>query len=76
MHLQKPGFYSICVIFKKTTLFIYAFSGLNLWHMEVPRPVGELELQLPAYATAKTHQIQAASVTYTKLTATLRSLTH
>ena len=28
------------------------FLGLNLWHMEVPRLVVELELQLPVYTTA------------------------
>ena len=36
-------------------LFFFGFLGPHLWHMEIPR-LGvqpELELQLPAYATAK-----------------------
>ena len=38
-------------------LFVYlllsiVFLGPPLWHMEVPRLGGELELQLLAYATA------------------------
>ena len=28
--------------------FVFAFLGLHLWHMEVPRLVVQLELQLPA----------------------------
>ena len=32
--------------------FVLFFLGLNLWHMEVPRLVVELELQLPVYTTA------------------------
>ena len=33
-------------------LLDFFFLGPNLWHMEVPRPGVELELQLPAYTTA------------------------
>ena len=33
-------------------VFFFTFSGLYLWHMEVPRLGVKLELQLPAYATA------------------------
>ena len=33
-------------------LLIFAFLGLHLWHMEAPRLEVDLELQLPAYATA------------------------
>ena len=33
------------------SLFFF-FLGLHLGHMEVPRLGGQLELQLPAYATA------------------------
>ena len=32
--------------------FFPHFSGLHLWHMEVPRLGFKLELQLPAYTTA------------------------
>ena len=32
--------------------YIFLFLGLHLWHMEVPRLVAELELQLQAYTTA------------------------
>ena len=32
--------------------FFSFFLGLHLWHMEVPSLEVELELQLPAYATA------------------------
>ena len=31
---------------------IFIFLGPHLWHMEVPRLEVQLELQLPAYATA------------------------
>ena len=30
----------------------FVFLGPHLWHMEVPRPEVELELQLLAYSTA------------------------
>ena len=33
-------------------VFIYLFLGPQPWHMEVPRPVVQLELQLLAYFTA------------------------
>ena len=33
-------------------LFFVVFLGLHLWHMEIPRLGVELELELPAYATA------------------------
>ena len=34
-------------------IYIYTlFLGLYPWHMEIPRPGVELELQRPAYATA------------------------
>ena len=36
----------------RTFFFFPLLLGLHLWHMEVPRLEGELELQLPAYATA------------------------
>ena len=39
----------------------FCFPGLNLWHMEVPRPGVQSELQLPAYST--TH-INAGSLTH------------
>ena len=31
----------------------FFFLGLHPWHMEVPRPGVKLELQLPAYTTAR-----------------------
>ena len=38
-------------------IFIFfAFFGPHLWHMEVPRPGVEFELQLPAYTTATATQ--------------------
>ena len=38
-------------------LFCFSvFLGLHPWHMEVPRPRVELELQLPAYTTATATQ--------------------
>ena len=33
-------------------LFLFFFLGLYPWHMEVPRPGVELNLQLLAYTTA------------------------
>ena len=39
---------------------------LHPWHMDVPRLTVELELQIPAYATAPaTRDLRAASETYT-----------
>ena len=37
--------------------FFLVFLGLHLWHMKVPRLGVELELQLPAYATATATQV-------------------
>ena len=34
------------------SFFYHYFLGLHLWHMEVPRPGVELELQLPDYSIA------------------------
>ena len=31
---------------------LFVFLGPHLWHMEAPRPGVQLELQLPAYASA------------------------
>ena len=47
-----------------TLLFVCVFLGPHPWHREVPRLGGELELQLPAYATTTAMQIQAASASY------------
>ena len=44
--------------------------------MEVPRLGVELEPQLPAYATATSHRIQAASATYTTAHGNAGSLTN
>ena len=37
---------------KKFFLGLFVFLGPHLWHMEAPRPGVQLELQLPAYASA------------------------
>ena len=37
-------------------IYIYIFLGLHSQHMEVPRLGAELELQMPAYATATAAQ--------------------
>ena len=47
--LFSASFFFVC-------LFAFCFSGLHLWHMEVPRLGVELELQLPACATATADQ--------------------
>ena len=44
---------------------VVGFLRLQVWHLEVPRLGVKSELWLPAYATAKQHQIQAMSVIYT-----------
>ena len=36
----------------ETFIFSFLFSGLHLWHMEIPKLWIESELQLLAYATA------------------------
>ena len=45
-HLFASGFFVVVVC------LFFVFLGPHLWHMEVPRPGVELELQLPAYTTA------------------------
>ena len=40
------------VSFPSFSKYSFYFLGPHLWHMEVPRLGIELELQLPAYATA------------------------
>ena len=42
-------------IFFFLVFLLFAFLGLHLQHMRVPRLGSELELQLPAYATAMGH---------------------
>ena len=37
-------------------IYLFCFLGPHLWHIEVPRPGVESELQLPAYATATAMQ--------------------
>ena len=41
----------------KLKLHYFFFPGLQVQHIEVPRLAVELELQLPAYATAKNRQL-------------------
>ena len=55
-----PGFKHIFLSF----LFPLCFLGLHLWHMEVLRLGGELELQLLACATVTAMPDLAKSVTY------------
>ena len=54
----------------------FLFSGLHLWHIEVPRLGVEAEIQLLAYAQPQQHQIQAAFVTYATACSNTGSLTH
>ena len=42
--------------------FLFVFSGLHLWHMEVPRLGFQLELQLLAYATATPDPIHVCDI--------------
>ena len=37
---------------KEALFFVFAFLGSHPWHMEVPKPGVESELQVPAYTTA------------------------
>ena len=39
-------------LFLSLSFFFFVFSGLHLWHMDIPRPGVQLDLQLLAYATA------------------------
>ena len=50
--------------------------GPHPWHMEVPRLVVKLELQLESMSQPQEHWIQAASATYTAAFSNARSLTH
>ena len=55
LHKKEGEFYLAGVVNQKGFFFFFfffVFSGLHLQHMEVPRLGVELELQLPAYATA------------------------
>ena len=67
-------------LFQVTDLFIYlfVFLGPNSWYMEVPSLGVELKLQLPVYTQLQKLGMQAASVTYTTVTAhsNAGSLTH
>jgi len=55
--------------------FIFCFSGPHPWHMEVPRPGVQSELQLPAHNTANTRSKPGLRPT-PQLTETLDPLTH
>ena len=57
----EPG-WELPTLFFKFDLF---FSGPHLWHTEIPKLGVELELQLPAYTTARATPGLSASVTYT-----------
>ena len=57
-------------------LFIYLFLGTHPWHVEDPRLHVELELLLPAYATAIATQDPSRICTYTAAHGNTRSLTH
>ena len=54
----------------------FSFLGLHLWHMEVPRPGVEWELQLPGYTIATATQDPSSCATYTTAQSNARSLTH
>ena len=56
-------------------LFCFFFSGLLLWHMEVPRLGVELECQLPACATATWDPSPVCDL-YQQFMAMLDPLTH
>ena len=43
---------SVDCFFVCFVVVVVCFSGLDLWHMEVPRVGVKLELQLQAYTTA------------------------
>ena len=58
------------------TNFLVFFLGLHLWHIETPRLGVELDLQLPAYATATATMVPAASATYTAACVNAESLTY
>ena len=69
------GFYFFNLFF---FFLFFFFLGLDLQHMEVPRPGGQAERQLPAAAEPQPqpHRIQATSVAYTTAQGNARSLTH
>ena len=86
-HLTWPGLAALlaasCLNQKITVrhevpFFFFSLLGLHLWHMEDPRLGVELELQLPAYATATAMPdwIRAASETYTAAHGNTGYLTH
>ena len=50
--ISLPLRFSLLLFFSYYLLTYFFFLGPHLWHMEVPRPGVELELQLLAYTTA------------------------
>ena len=54
--------------------FFFFLNGL--WHMEVPKPGAELELQLQSVPQSWQHRTQVASVTYATECTNSESLTH
>ena len=67
---------SIKSVQSESTDWVLFFLWPHLWHMEIPRPGVKSELQLSPYASAKQHQILAASVTYSAACCNARSSTH
>ena len=61
--------------YKRINMYFFVLLG-PLWHMEVPRLGVELELQRPAYTTAKAMPDPAIFVTYATAHGSTGSLTH
>ena len=61
-----------CFIMK----YVFCFLELHLWHVEIPRLGVELELQLPAYATATATQDLSRVCELRHSSRNARSLTH
>ena len=58
--------------------FSFSFSGLHPWHMEIPRPGVESELQWSCWSTPQPqqHRIWTTSATYTTAYGNVGTLTH
>ena len=75
LHISVVSFvttpFSVCNI-----LFLFFFLELRLWHMDVPSPGVETELQLLACVTAIAMPDPSGSVTYTIALGNVLSLTY
>ena len=75
-HQSARGVVTLLMWFLFPKIFFFFFLRPHLWHMEVPGPGVESELQLRPTSSHSNNWIWAASVTYTEACGNTPSLTH